>query len=38
MNELSNELHVYLNVFYALMLNWIFGDLDDTLIIAPEGG
>jgi hypothetical protein len=25
-------------VFAALMLNWIFGELDGTLIVAPEGG
>jgi hypothetical protein len=25
-------------VFVAVMLNWIFGDLDGTLIVAPEGG
>jgi hypothetical protein len=38
MNELYDEVHVYLNVFCMLMLNWVFGELDDTLIVAPEGG
>jgi len=35
MNEISNEVNVYLNVFVVLMLNWIFGDLDGILIITP---
>jgi hypothetical protein len=38
MNELSDEVHVYLDMFVVLMLNWIFGELDGTLIVAPEGG
>jgi hypothetical protein len=38
MNELSDEVHVYLDVFVALMLNWIFGKFYGTLIVAPEGG
>jgi hypothetical protein len=38
MNELSDEVHVYLDVFVALMLNWIIGELDGTLIITSEGG
>ena len=37
MNEISNEVHVYLDMFVVLMLNWIFGDIDDTLIVVPEG-
>jgi len=36
MNEMSNEVHVYLDVFVALMLNWVFGELDETLIVAPK--
>ena len=36
MNEISDEVHVYLNVFVALMLNWVFGELDGTLIVAPK--
>jgi hypothetical protein len=38
MNEIFDEVHVYLDVFVALMLNWIFGEFDVTLIIAPMGG
>jgi hypothetical protein len=38
MNEFSDEVLVYLNVFVALMLNWIFGELDGTLIVTLEGG
>jgi hypothetical protein len=38
MNELSDEVHVKLDVFFELMLNWIFGELDGTLIFSPEGG
>jgi hypothetical protein len=38
MNELSHEVHLYLNVFFAWMLNWIFGELNGTLIVALEGG
>jgi len=38
MNDLSDELHVYLNVFVALMLNWSFGKLDGTLIVTLEAG
>ena len=37
MNELSDELHVYLDVRDALMLNWVFVELDGTLIVAPKG-
>ena len=38
MHEFSNEVHVKLDVFVVLMLNWIFGDLDSTLFFALEGG
>jgi hypothetical protein len=38
MNELSDEVHVELDVFSTLMLNWVFGDLDGTLIVAPKAG
>jgi hypothetical protein len=37
MNEISDEVHVYLNVFVALLLKWIFGDFDGTLIVTLEG-
>jgi hypothetical protein len=36
MNELFDEIHVYLDVFFALMLNWVFGEIDGTLIVAPK--
>jgi hypothetical protein len=36
MNELSDEVHVYLDVFVALMLKWVFGELDGTMIVAPK--
>ena len=38
MNKLSDEVHVYLDVFSTLMLNWIFGKLDGTLIVPPKYG
>jgi hypothetical protein len=38
MNELYDEVHVYLNVFVVPMLNWVFGELDGTLIVAPKVG
>ena len=38
MNEIFDEVHVYLDVFSMLMLNWVFGDLDGTLIVAPKAG
>jgi hypothetical protein len=38
MNKLSDEVHVYLDVLAALMLNWVFGELDGTLIVAPKAG
>jgi hypothetical protein len=36
MNGISNEVHVYLDVFTTLMLNWVFGELDGTLIVSPK--
>jgi hypothetical protein len=36
MNELPDEVHVYLDVLDALMLNWVFGELDGTLIVARK--
>jgi hypothetical protein len=38
MNDLSDEVHVKLFFFPAMMLNWIFGELDGTLIVAPKAG
>jgi hypothetical protein len=38
MNELSDEVHVYLDVFFVLMSNWDFGELDGTLIVTPKDG
>jgi hypothetical protein len=38
MNDLSDEVHVYLDVFVALMLNWVFGELDGILIVTLEAG
>jgi hypothetical protein len=38
MNEISNGVHVYLDVFVSLMLSYIFGKLDGTLIVSIEGG
>jgi hypothetical protein len=38
MNEISDEVHVWLDVFVASMLNWVFGDLNGTLIVAPKVG
>jgi hypothetical protein len=37
-NELSDEVHVYLNVFATLMLNWVFGEVDGTPIVTPKAG
>jgi hypothetical protein len=37
-NEISDEVHVYLNVVFALMLNWVFRNLDGTLIVPPKAG
>jgi hypothetical protein len=36
MNEIYDEVHVELDVFVALMLNWVFSYLDGTLIVAPK--
>jgi hypothetical protein len=38
MNELSDDMHVYLDVFSTLMLNWVFSELDGTLIVASKVG
>jgi hypothetical protein len=38
MNEIFDEVHVYLDVFVVLMLNWTFGEIVGTLIVTPEGG
>jgi hypothetical protein len=38
MNEFYDEVHVYLDLFVVLMLNSIFGELDGTLIVTPNGG
>jgi hypothetical protein len=38
MNEIFDEVHVYLDVIFVLMLNWVFGELDGTLIVAPKAG
>jgi hypothetical protein len=35
MNEFYNEFYVYIDVFVALMLNWVFGELYGTVIVAP---
>jgi hypothetical protein len=37
MNDYFDEVHVWLDVFFALILNWIFVNLDVTLIVTPEG-
>ena len=37
MNKFYDEMHLYLNAFDVLMLYYIFGELDDTLIITPKG-
>jgi hypothetical protein len=38
MNEISDEVNVYLDVFATLMLNWVFGKIDGTLIVTPKAG
>jgi hypothetical protein len=38
MNEIYDEMHVYLSVLVALMLNRVFGELDGTLIVTPKAG
>jgi hypothetical protein len=36
MNELSDEVHLYLDVLVSLTFNQFFGKLDETLIVIPE--
>jgi hypothetical protein len=36
MNALSDEVHVYLDVLSLMMLNWVFGEIDGTLIVMPK--
>jgi hypothetical protein len=36
MDELLNEVHVNLNVLCPLILNWVVGDVNDTLIITQK--
>jgi hypothetical protein len=38
MNDIFDEVHVHLDVYVVLMLNYIFGELDGTLIVTQEGG
>jgi hypothetical protein len=38
MNELFDEVHVYLDVFSMGMLNWEFGEIYGTLIATPKAG
>jgi hypothetical protein len=38
MNEISVEVHVYLDVFSMLMLNWVFSELNGTLIVTLKAG
>jgi hypothetical protein len=38
MNEFFEEVHGKLNVFVLMMLKWIFGDLDGTMIVVQKGG
>jgi hypothetical protein len=38
MNDIFYEVHVHIDVYVVLMLNYIFGDLDGTLIVTQEGG
>jgi hypothetical protein len=38
MNDISDEVHLYLDLFVVLMLKWVFGNLDGTLIVAPKDG
>ena len=37
MHKLSNVVHVNLNVSGSLLLNWIFADLNGTLVITVDG-
>jgi hypothetical protein len=36
MNELFDEVNVWLDAFSMLILNWVFGELVGTLIVAPK--
>jgi hypothetical protein len=36
MNDFSDEVHVYLDVFFAPVLNWVFGEIDGTMIATLE--
>jgi hypothetical protein len=38
MNDIFDELHVLVDLYVVLMLNYIFGELDGTLIVTQEGG
>jgi hypothetical protein len=38
MNEIFDEVHVYIYVLIVLMLNWVFEKLDGTLIVTPKAG
>ena len=38
MNDIFYEVHVHIDVYVVLMLNYIFGELDGTLIVTQEGG
>jgi hypothetical protein len=37
-NEFSDEVHVYLVVLATLILNWVFGEIDGTLIVTTKVG
>jgi hypothetical protein len=37
-NNIFDEVHVQLDVFVVLILRWIFGDIDGTMIVAPKDG
>jgi hypothetical protein len=37
-DELSNKVHVDLNVFGPLMFHWVARNVYDTLIITPKSG
>ena len=37
MHKLSDVVHVNLNVFGSLLLNWILADLNGTLLIIVDG-
>ena len=37
MHKLSDVVHMDLNVFGSLLLNWIFADLNGTLVITVDG-